>query len=125
MPEAALDGAVTALRHARPDTRKAAETGAARVVGERAWLEAVLQGLAEGVFVCTRQHRIMLNNHAAVELTGAPDKVGLGRPLGEVVAEEAEGGRRDPEARGGGVALPVQLAGRAAGRGDAAGGAAP
>ncbi len=83
---AALDGAVTALRHARRDTRKAAETGAARVEGERAWLEAVLQGLAEGVFVCTRQHRIMLYNHAAVELTGAPDKVGLGRPLGEVVA---------------------------------------
>lgn len=85
LPEA-LDAAVTALGLARRDSRKAARTEAAKVETERAWLEAVLQGLAEGVVVCTRQHRILLYNRAAVDLLGAQDRLGLGRPLGDLVA---------------------------------------
>lgn len=85
LPDAA-DAVVTALRTTRRESRKAAEAEAARVDAQKGWLEAILQALSEGIFVCNRQHRIMLYNHAAVELTGAPDKVGLGRSLGEVLS---------------------------------------
>ena len=85
LPEA-IDGLVTALRATRREARKAAQAEAARVDAQKTWLEAILQALAEGVFVCNRQHRIMLYNAAAVELVRAPDAVGLGRGLGDVLA---------------------------------------
>ncbi|MBP7003172.1 exonuclease domain-containing protein [Amaricoccus sp.] len=81
-----VDGLVTALRAARRDGRKAAQTETARVDAQKAWLETILQGLAEGVVVCNRQHRILLCNQAAVSLLGAPEAVGLGRNLGDLVA---------------------------------------
>ncbi len=84
LPEAA-DAAVTALRAARREARKAAQTETARVDAQKAWLESVLQGLTEGVFVANRQHRIMLYNPAAVALLGEPDRIGLGRSLGDVL----------------------------------------
>lgn len=80
-----LDALLQSLQMTRREAGKAAAAEAARIDAQKAWLEAVLQGLSEGVFVCSRQHRIMLYNRAAVELTGAPERVGLGRSLGEVL----------------------------------------
>jgi DNA polymerase III subunit epsilon len=74
------------LRVTRREARKTAQTESARVDAQKAWLETILQGLAEGVFVCNRQHRIMLYNSAAVRLLDAPDRIGLGRGLGELIA---------------------------------------
>ncbi len=85
LPEAA-DGLVTALRRARRDARKSAQSEAAQVEAQKSWLETILQALSEGVFVCNAQHRIMLYNPAAVSLLGSPDRIGLGRSLGDVLA---------------------------------------
>jgi DNA polymerase III subunit epsilon len=82
----AVDELVTAMRATRREGRKAAETEAARVDAQKAWLEAILQGLSEGVFVCNRQHRIMLYNRAAAALVEAPDRVGLGRSMADVLS---------------------------------------
>jgi len=82
---AECDALVTALRSTRREARKAAQAEAAHVDAQKAWLEAIVQGLSEGVFVCSPQHRIMLYNPAAVELVRAQDKVGLGRSLGDLV----------------------------------------
>jgi DNA polymerase III subunit epsilon len=70
----------------RREGRKAAQAESARVDAQKAWLEAILQSLSEGVFVCNRQHRIMLYNRAAVALVDAPDRIGLGRSLGDVLS---------------------------------------
>jgi DNA polymerase III subunit epsilon len=82
----AVDDVVTTLRLTRRESRKAAEAEAARVDEQRTWLEAILQGLSEGILVCNRQHRIMLYNVAATSLVDAPDRVGLGRSIGEVLS---------------------------------------
>ena len=79
------DALVTALRSTRRDARKAAQSEAAHVEAQKAWLETVLQGLSEGVLVCDPQHRIMLYNEAAVELLDAPDRIGLGRGLDDLI----------------------------------------
>jgi DNA polymerase-3 subunit epsilon len=84
LPEA-CDALVTALRGTRREARKAAQSESAHVEAQKAWLESVLQGLSEGVFVCDPQHRIMLYNAAAVELLDAPDRIGLGRRLGDLL----------------------------------------
>ncbi len=85
LPETA-DMLVTALRAARRDAQKAAQAESARVEAQKSWLETILQGLTEGVFVANRQHRIMLYNAAAVDLLDAPDRIGLGRSLGDLIA---------------------------------------
>ncbi len=82
---AEADAAATALRVARRDVRKAAAAEAARVDAQKSWLETILQGLTEGVFVCSLQHRILLYNAAAVTLTGAPERCGLGRSIGDLI----------------------------------------
>jgi DNA polymerase III subunit epsilon len=81
-----VDALVTELRGARREARKLAQTEAQRIDAQKGWLEAILQSLAEGVFVCNRQHRIMLYNDAAVRLLEQPDRIGLGRNLGDVLA---------------------------------------
>jgi DNA polymerase-3 subunit epsilon len=83
---ARIDDLVTSLRNTRRDVRKTAQTESARVETQKAWLEAILQGLAEGVFVCNRQHRIMLYNGAAVDLLDQPDRIGLGRSIGDLLS---------------------------------------
>lgn len=101
----AVETLVTALGITRREWRKAAEAEAARVETQKIWLEAIMQAFAEGVFVCNRQHRILLYNRAAVALTGQPEKVGLGRSLGDLVSLEPfrhnlarlENSRRDAE----------------------------
>ncbi len=84
----AVELLVTALGTTRREGRKAAEAEAARVETQKVWLESIVQALTEGIFVCNRQHRIMLYNQAAVALTGPPEKVGLGRSLGALVSLE-------------------------------------
>jgi DNA polymerase-3 subunit epsilon len=83
---AECDALVTTLRNTRREVRKAAQAETARIDAQKAWLEAILQGLSEGVFVCTLQHRIMLYNRAALDLLELPDRVGLGRSLGDLLA---------------------------------------
>ncbi len=79
------DAVVTALRSARREAHKRAQSESAHLDAQKTWLESVLQGLSEGVFVCNPQHRIMLYNSAAVALLDAPDRIGLGRSLGDLI----------------------------------------
>lgn len=101
------DAMATALRSTRREVSKTIRSESARLDAQKAWLETVLQGLNEGVLVCNLQHRIMLYNPAAVSLMAAPDRIGLGRSIGEVLTlaplrhsltrleahHEAEGGK--------------------------------
>ncbi len=84
LPEA-CGALVMALRGARRANRKTAETEAAAVEAQKRWLEAVIQALAEGVLVCSREHRVLLYNRAAERLLEAP-ALGLGCGLGDVPA---------------------------------------
>ncbi len=79
------DALATTLRSTRREVSKTIRSESARLDAQKAWLETVLQGLNEGVFVCNLQHRIMLYNPAAVSLVPAPDRIGLGRSIGEVL----------------------------------------
>jgi DNA polymerase III subunit epsilon len=81
-----VEATVTALCAGRRESLKLAQAGASRADAQKAWLETVLQGLSEAVLVCNRNHRIMLCNKAALGLLGCPDRIGLGRDLGDVLA---------------------------------------
>jgi len=58
--------------------REEATRGLAR---ERSRLAAVIRDLADGLFGCTLDGRIVLYNEAAVRLLGAPPELGLGHSL--------------------------------------------
>jgi DNA polymerase III subunit epsilon len=73
------------LETTRRETAKAMAAAAARADEEVGRLEAVLQDLSEGVIVADLEHRVVLYNRAALWLLDAPDRLGLGRPLFEVV----------------------------------------
>ncbi len=74
-----------ALSAARQETRDIALAEAAKAGGQKVWLESILQNLNEGVFVCNHQHQIMLYNKAAVALPDMPERIGLGRYLGDII----------------------------------------
>jgi DNA polymerase III subunit epsilon len=74
-----------ALGQARRDMLAFARSEAEAAGGQRVWLESILQNLNEGVFVCNPQHRIMLYNKAAVALSDMPERIGLGRYLGDLL----------------------------------------
>lgn len=79
------DALVTSLRVTRREVRKMAQAESAFVDTQKVWLESVVRGLNEGVLVCNLQHRIMLYNPSAVALLDAPEKIGLGRSLGDLL----------------------------------------
>ena len=85
-----LPGAVQALcdglKGSRREIRSAMATATAQINEQKSWLETILQGLAEGVVVCNRRHQILLYNPATVTLLEAPEAVGLGRPLFDVLS---------------------------------------
>ncbi|MBL8702011.1 MAG: PAS domain-containing protein [Alphaproteobacteria bacterium] len=51
-------------------------------------LETILRDLAEGVLICTLDHRVLLYNHAALGLLHVAGELGLGRSLFNLVARE-------------------------------------
>ncbi|GBD40897.1 DNA polymerase III PolC-type [bacterium HR39] len=53
---------------------------------ERSRLAAILRDLADGLFCCILDGRILLYNDAAVRLLGSPPELGLGHPLFAVLA---------------------------------------
>jgi DNA polymerase-3 subunit epsilon len=59
-----------------------------RVEQQKAQLEAILLALAEGVIVCSLEHKILLYNQAALRILKQPDGLGLGRPRFGVIKRE-------------------------------------
>jgi DNA polymerase-3 subunit epsilon len=77
------------LAAARMETERAVRRAVADAARTRRQLEAVLQELDEGVAICALDHRLTLYNRRAAELLQAGDGpgCGLGRPLGDLLAE--------------------------------------
>lgn len=73
------------LETTRRETAKAMAAAAARADETVARLEAILRDLSEGVIVADLDHRVVLYNRAALWLVDAPERLGLGRPLFEVI----------------------------------------
>ncbi len=84
----AVHGLVQKLEEMRRATREAVAEAAARTESDKSRLEAILMDLAEGVIVCNRQHRILLYNQAAARILNAPEALGLGRLLFNVISRE-------------------------------------
>ena len=82
---AELAGALASGRRAHAAAIDAATRGAAE---QRNRLETILRDLAEGVLVCTLDHRVLLYNQAALGLLQAAGEVGLGRSIFNAVARE-------------------------------------
>lgn len=80
-----LPNAVHALAEAahksKVEIAQAIATGAEKAEEKKAWLEAVLQELDEGVMVCDAQAHILLYNPAAVRILGDGASLGLHRSL--------------------------------------------
>ena len=82
---AELAGALASGRRAHAAAIDAATRGAAE---QRNRLETILRDLAEGVLVCTLDHRVQLYNQAALGLLQSAGEVGLGRSIFNAVARE-------------------------------------
>jgi len=74
---------------ARRDIVAAMAGATERADQQRSRLEAVLFVLAQGVVVCSLDHRILLYNKAARNLLGQPEALGLGRSLFNLIRREA------------------------------------
>jgi len=74
---------------ARRDIVAAMAGASERADQQRSRLEAVLFVLAQGVVVCSLDHRILLYNKAAQSLLGRSEALGLGRSLFNLVRREA------------------------------------
>ncbi len=85
----AIKEASRELRTARSEVVKAMAGASARSEEQRGWLEAILRDLSEAVVVCNLDHKILLYNKAAQLALEAPETTGLGRPILELVGEEA------------------------------------
>ncbi|MDH3234345.1 MAG: exonuclease domain-containing protein [Alphaproteobacteria bacterium] len=73
------------LETTRRDTAMAMAAAAARAGEDVARLEAILRDLSEGVIVADPEHRVVLFNRAALWMVDAPDQLGLGRSLFDVL----------------------------------------
>lgn len=82
----ACEAMVLALRASRQANRKIAATEAAGIATQTAGLEAVLQGLCEGVLVLSPERRVMLCNRMAERLLTAAGPIGLGRAIDDLPA---------------------------------------
>ncbi|MCF6289700.1 MAG: hypothetical protein L3J03_01660 [Desulfobacterales bacterium] len=74
------------LHNSRREVGEALATGATRVEEQKAWLEAVVREIHEGVVVCHHQARILLYNPAAQRLLDNHEALGLGRSLYAICA---------------------------------------
>ncbi len=73
------------LEHLERTLQQAREEAGRQLERERARLAAVIRDLADGIFCCTRDGRILLYNEAAVRLLEAPPELGLGHSLWAVL----------------------------------------
>ncbi|MFM8990198.1 MAG: PAS domain-containing protein, partial [Alphaproteobacteria bacterium] len=80
-----LAGALSSGRRAHAAGIEAATRAAAE---QRNRLETILRDLAEGVLVCTLDHRVVLYNQAALALLQSAGEVGLGRSIFNAVGRE-------------------------------------
>ncbi len=80
-----------AARHAKGqrEIRQSMAAAAARAEMQIARLEAILRDLSEGVLVADLDHRVLLYNRAFLWLLDAPDKLGLGRTVFDVLERGA------------------------------------
>lgn len=89
----ALPAHIAELAHAlettRRETARAMEAAADSASQLAARLEAVLRDLAEGVIVAGLDHRVRLYNRSALWFVDAPDRLGLGRPVFDVIERGA------------------------------------
>lgn len=76
------------LAAARRDIVAAMAGATERADQQRSRLEAVLFVLAQGVVVCSLDHRILLYNKAAQDLLGPAEGLGLGRSLFNTIRRE-------------------------------------
>ncbi|MGQ0677940.1 MAG: exonuclease domain-containing protein [Rhodospirillales bacterium] len=76
------------LRDAREETDRRAAASTARVAEQKAWLEAILSDLSEGVVVCNMNHQVLLYNQAALKLLLVTGDLGLGRSLFNLVTRQ-------------------------------------
>lgn len=77
----------TGLTHSRTKLTEAIERERARVVAERARLEAVLRDAPAACLLCTTDHRVSLFNKQAIEELSGVGEVGLGRSVFEVLRQ--------------------------------------
>ncbi len=87
-----ITGAVAELGHALQDANEVADArvadAAAIAEAQKRRLDAILLDLAEGVIVCSRDHRIILYNKAAQHILGLREMTGLGKSLFGILARE-------------------------------------
>lgn len=86
---AALAALTESFSRSRHDTLRAMHAATASAEAQVARLEAVLRDLSEGVIVCTLGHDILLYNRAALWFVDAPERIGLARPLFDLVDKDA------------------------------------
>jgi DNA polymerase-3 subunit epsilon len=113
-----LAGAIDALARERDvaENEMTRQIGAAtaRLEVEKSRLEAILRDLAEGVVVCTLDHRILLYNDAARRILHGVGEIGLNQPALELLdpsdrgrVADAIGKLAGPENAAPGAAAPV------------------
>ena len=83
----AVAGALEALDAARGETGVAVARATAEAAQQKAWLEAVLRDLEQGVVICGLDHTLLLYNHRAREVLRT-EALGLGRPFLDCVAPQ-------------------------------------
>lgn len=78
---------VDELGNARREMVRAMASATARAEQDKGWLEHILLELVpQGVVVCNFEHQVLLYNHAAAQLLSDAHALGLGRPLGALIA---------------------------------------
>ncbi len=82
-----LERLIAHMDQLRSEIEEERQRATAELESERRRLAAILQDLAEGLFCCALDGRILLYNEAAVTLLGAPPALGLGRSLYQLLAQ--------------------------------------
>lgn len=77
----AADAVAANLTETRNAMAMAVGRETARLLAEKTRLEALLAEMPDGVMFCTPSHAIALYNGQCREVLGAPDALGLGRPV--------------------------------------------
>ena len=76
------------LRDAREESDRRAARSTRQIAEQKAWLEAILSDLSEGVVVCNMNHQVLLYNQAALKLLHVSGDLGLGRSLFKLVTRQ-------------------------------------
>jgi DNA polymerase-3 subunit epsilon len=81
----AADAVAANLTETRNAMAMAVGRETARLLAEKTRLEALLAEMPDGVMFCTPTHAIALYNGQCREVLGAPEALGLGRPVAELL----------------------------------------